>query len=325
MHVPLRNLRKNEGRSLVEVMISLTIGLMIVLALTSLFAVNRQTYRATDDKSRLDDEGRLALNLMAHHVRMAGFGNLLSTNESGVKEKSPDNLTSINETYSTLYSDFADGAGKSDNAIQGCAGGFIDPSSTVSPIPCASGAGADAFRVSYVVDANSANTTAGSIPTDCLGAALVITTTPAEGKKPAGADKYVVDNRFFVKMNNGVPELYCQGNGNTPPGAPNLVNPAQPVAENVEQMRVTYGVSSTEGQTIDRYIPANSVTDWASVISIKICLIMRSTNDKVASEKQTYRDCNDTLTTATDYRLRGVFSTTISIRSRSTGATSGAS
>ncbi|MFC0351907.1 PilW family protein [Undibacterium danionis] len=321
MYVQLGTLKRSDGRSLVEVMISLTIGLMIVLALTSLFAVNRQTYRATDDKSRLDDEGRLALNLIAHHVRMAGYGNLLLTIESGVREKSADNLTSVNETYPTLYTDFSNSEGKSVNAIQGCAGGFLDPSSTVSPIPCAAGVGADAFRVSYVVDRDSANTTAGFVPTDCLGAALVIRSTPAEGKKPAGGDKYVVDNRFFVRMNNGVPELYCQGNGNTPEGAPNLVNPPQPVAENVEQMRVVYGIANNDGQTIDRYIPANSVTDWNSVVSLKICLVMRSTNDKVAMEKQTYRDCNDTLVTAVDNRLRGVFSTTISIRSRSTGAT----
>ncbi|MFZ6801596.1 PilW family protein [Undibacterium sp. Di24W] len=321
MRIQLQNLKKAQGRSLVEVMISLTIGLMIILALTSLFVANRQTYRSSDDKSRLDDEGRLALNLLAYHVRMAGYGNLLSTVESGVKEKSDDGLTSINETYPSLMSDFSNGEGKNIDAIQGCAGGFLDPKSTVSPIPCAAGVGADAFRVSYVVDADSANVTAGAVPTDCLGAELIKSPTPAVGKKPVGLDKWVIDNRFFVQLNNGVPELYCQGNGNTNPGDPNLKNPAQPIAENVERMQVTYGVSSNDGQTIDRYLPANSVTDWNSVISARICLIVRSANDNVTTQKQTYRDCNDAVMTATDNRLRGVFSTTVSLRSRSTGAT----
>jgi type IV pilus assembly protein PilW len=321
MRVQLTNLTKSKGRSLVEVMISLTIGLMIVLALTSLFAVNRQTYRATDDKSRLDDEGRLALNLMSHHIRMAGYGNLVSTNESGVREKSADGLSSVNETYPTLYTDFSNAEGKNVDAIQGCAGGFVDPKSTASPIPCAAGVGSDAFRVSYVVDASSANVTGGAIPTDCLGAELIMSATPAAGRKPAGGDKYIIDNRFFVQLNNGIPELYCQGNGNTEPGAPNLKNAAQPIAENVEQMRVTYGISANDGQAIERYLPANLVTDWNTVVSARVCLILRSANDKVTTAKQTYRDCNDAVMTATDNRLRGVFSTTVSIRSRSTGAT----
>ena len=48
------------GRSLVELMIALTISMVILIALVTLFIANKQGYRLTDDKARLDEEGRLA-------------------------------------------------------------------------------------------------------------------------------------------------------------------------------------------------------------------------------------------------------------------------
>ncbi len=308
------------GRSLIEVMISLVIGMVIVLALSSMFAANRQTYRTSDDKSRLDDEGRLALNLMAFHVRMAGYGSLLSTVESYVNENNAAGTQTLNTTLPAIYTNNSNENGVSVNAIRGCAGGFADSAVDVNVLACKPGTASDAFLVRYVVDEFSANTDADGKPTDCLGSTLIqIPAAPATSRKAPSGAHYLVENRFFVQMNNGVPELYCQGNGGTVAGA-SFKNAAQPIAENVEQMKITYGVSSTNGQTADTFLTAEKVTNWEGVISARVCLVVRSANDGVAQTKQTYRDCSDTQVTATDKRLRGVFSTTITIRGRSIGA-----
>ena len=313
-----------SGRSLVEVMISLTIGMVIVIALSAMFMANRQTYRTSDDKSRLDDEGRLALNMMAFHVRMAGYGTLLSTTESYVRENNAEGTQTSNVALPAVYTNNSDENGVSVNAIRGCAGGFENSSSDVSVLGCNAGSDSDAFLVRYVVDASSANVNADGVPTDCLGAALKLQPAmPATSRRAASAAYYLVENRFFVQMNNGVPELYCQGNGGIVLGE-NLKNPAQPIAENVERMKIVYGVSSTNGQVIDTFLTADKVTSWESVISARICLVVRSANDNVVLNKQTYVDCENKLVPSKDNpdkRLRGVFSSTITIRGRSTGAT----
>lgn len=307
------------GRSLVEVMISLTIGMVIVIALSAMFIANRQTYRVSDDKSRLDDEGRLALNLMAFHVRMAGYGNLLSTTESYVQENNAGGTATSNVSLPALYTNNSNENGVSINAIKGCAGGFENPVTEASTLGCKTGTDSDAFLVRYVVDAHTANVTSDGIPTDCLGAALKLQPAiPATSKKAASGAYYLAENRFFVQMNNGVPELYCQGNGGTALGE-NLKNPAQPIAENIEQMKITYGISSKNGQTVDTYLTADKVPNWESVISARICLVVRSANVGVASEELSYRDCSNVDRTPKDRRLRGVFSSTITIRGRSVG------
>lgn len=320
-HFSVRRLRATEnGRTIVEVMISLSIGLVIVAALSTMFMANRQTFRSSDDMGRLDAEGHLALNILAFHVRMAGYGTLLSTTESYVNETN-DGVTTANVSLPALYTNNSNENGVSVNAIRGCAGGFMDSSAEVSTIACAPGTASDAFLVRYVVDANTANVNAAGVPTDCLGAALVLNpATTGSGRRAPSGPFYLVENRFFVRMNNGVPELYCQGNGGTPAGSA-LTNAAQPIAENVEQMKITYGVSSKNSQVADTFLPAERVTNWESVISARICLLIRSANDGITQKAQEYRDCSNTNVTATDRRMRNTFISTVSIRSRSIGAT----
>jgi len=62
-----------RGLSLVELMISITLGLLILSALTTLF-VNQSRTRAELDKSnRMIDNGRYALELLSENLRLAGF------------------------------------------------------------------------------------------------------------------------------------------------------------------------------------------------------------------------------------------------------------
>lgn len=71
-------LRRQRGLTLLELMISMAIGLVIVLAVTSLFLNTSQTFRTQDDASRLDEAGRFALDTLTRAVRHAGYENWLS-------------------------------------------------------------------------------------------------------------------------------------------------------------------------------------------------------------------------------------------------------
>lgn len=313
--------KRQGGRSIVELMVAVTIGMAILIAISSLFLANKKTFRSVDDKSRLDEEGRLALNLMAYHIRMAGYGTLISSIERADSTSGPQ----VSTTAAT-YTTFSDSNGASVDAIRGCTGGFTDSAVTLASISCTGTSTApDSFLVRYVVDQYSGNTTGAAAPTDCLGAAVLATTVASDpDRKKAGAtQQYIVENRFYVRTTNGVPELYCQGNGGLTNPTSNLL-PGQPIAENVETMKLTYGLNFTQGkQTIDRYLRADQMTaaDWQKVIAVKVCLVVRSATDNVATASQSYIGCDGTTTvTPSDKRLRSVFTTTVTIRSRAVGA-----
>lgn len=60
------------GFNLVELMIAMVLGLVILAGVTSLFINNQQTYRTQTALSNAQESGRLAFELMARYIRMAG-------------------------------------------------------------------------------------------------------------------------------------------------------------------------------------------------------------------------------------------------------------
>jgi type IV pilus assembly protein PilW len=63
---------RQGGVSLVELMIGMTLSLLIVSAVGYVFAGSRQTYRSSDDNSRLQEGGRFAMEMLGASFRAAG-------------------------------------------------------------------------------------------------------------------------------------------------------------------------------------------------------------------------------------------------------------
>lgn len=317
---PILAVLRTAGYSLVEVMIAMALGLIILLAVTALFVANKEGSRVIDDKARMEQEGRLAINLMAFHLRMAGSGALVSTSIT-----LPDKINPTKTVKGTVLTNFNGGSMSSakPSGVFGCANGFVDKTASFANLACVaptnSATDKDAIAVRYVVDANNSNLSAGGQVQDCLGAAIL--PTPDPDKPGVLPDFFVVESRFFVRNNavTGVSELYCLGNGTTLPGA-NLQNSEQPIAENVEQFRIKYGYTSIDdAQITNQQRTATEVAKWENVISARLCVVMISANNGSVTSTQKYRDCDDVLQTAPDLRMRTVYSSVVAIRAKSAG------
>lgn len=66
-----RSVNSIKGFSLVELMISITLGLLIVAATLSIFSSNKQTYRTTENLGRVQENARMAFELIGNDVREA--------------------------------------------------------------------------------------------------------------------------------------------------------------------------------------------------------------------------------------------------------------
>lgn len=71
--------RLSYGVTLIELMISLVLGLLVTAAAIGIFASNKRVFRSTENLSRLQENARVAYELMAREVREAG-GNPCSSN-----------------------------------------------------------------------------------------------------------------------------------------------------------------------------------------------------------------------------------------------------
>ncbi len=65
--------KQQLGLTLVELMIAMVIGLVLVGGVIQIFVANNQTYRVTENMSRMQENGRFALDIMGKMIRSAGF------------------------------------------------------------------------------------------------------------------------------------------------------------------------------------------------------------------------------------------------------------
>jgi type IV pilus assembly protein PilW len=63
----------HRGYSLVELMVALTISLIILAGVASIFASSRSTYQTDEGLARLQENARFAMDFMNREVRMAGY------------------------------------------------------------------------------------------------------------------------------------------------------------------------------------------------------------------------------------------------------------
>ncbi|MGK2914322.1 MAG: PilW family protein, partial [Porticoccaceae bacterium] len=65
--------RAQQGLSLVEVMVSLTLGLILIAGVGKIYLSGKQTYRMQEAQSRLQESARFALEILTNDIRKAGF------------------------------------------------------------------------------------------------------------------------------------------------------------------------------------------------------------------------------------------------------------
>jgi type IV pilus assembly protein PilW len=68
-----RSLPRQRGLTLIELMISITIGMIVLSALTYIYVGARGAYRSNENLARLQENGRFALDFLAKDLRMGGY------------------------------------------------------------------------------------------------------------------------------------------------------------------------------------------------------------------------------------------------------------
>jgi type IV pilus assembly protein PilW len=76
--------RRQAGFSLVELMIAITLGLVVLLAVGSIYMGSRQTYRVQEDNARMQEAGRYALEVIGRSLRQAGADGEMTFNPTAV-------------------------------------------------------------------------------------------------------------------------------------------------------------------------------------------------------------------------------------------------
>jgi type IV pilus assembly protein PilW len=208
--------------------------------------------------------------------------------------------------------------------LRGCSGLFQFDANSVNDdkLKCETGGTSQSHSLVVSYEADEWNTVRSkrSLPTDCLGTEFKKNPTPAK-------HSYFIDNSPSSRS----PNLFCQGNGGSGSAPP------QPMVDNIEDMKFSFGTASTpatnppSGQIagylsatdVERLATSPSQADiaiaWNQVRTVQICIVVRSEDKNLVSDNASsiYTKCDGTQDASkTDRRLRRAFTTTVALRNR---------
>lgn len=70
---------KQAGLTLLELMISMSLGLLLMAGIGTIYVGSNQTYRVQEENARIQENGRYALEIIGRSLRQAGYQNVFTT------------------------------------------------------------------------------------------------------------------------------------------------------------------------------------------------------------------------------------------------------
>ena len=158
--------RRQAGLTIIELMISMTLGLLIILAATALLLSSRSGYAAQEDGAQIQETGRYALENIVRAVRQTGYENwdtaqaptiadtTLSANIDGLDARSQKENTSGIESALTTSVNGSDVLalrffGNADGGTLNCAGFSVAAPDASDPVGDGRG-----WSIFYVADSD---------------------------------------------------------------------------------------------------------------------------------------------------------------------------
>ena len=332
--------RSQHGLSLVELMIALLLGLLITAAATQMLLTTKNAYRMQDDISRLQENGRFAVELLSHDIRMAGYMgcanisrldiNIIAKNASDWDDLNSsnfllgyDNVTVGNSVGAKAGSDYiqirgASGGGVrlypelTDNAniqIKGNPYGF-EANDVLMVTHCVS---ADIFRATNVSTQGNNNDKVTIAHTEKVNTANRLS-------KLYGPDAEIMFFRmvtYYVKPSEtGSGDalwMKLQGADTDPSTALDVE-----IVDGVENLQIEYGVDTNGDRAANEYRAANNISDWSRVVSVRFSLLMAGNGtDTINTSGNFSQSINYNGAAVTkDGKLRSVFENLVAIRNR---------
>lgn len=318
--------RRQAGLTLVELMISMAIGLFIVIATTALLLSTKSGYLAQDDAAHIHDTGRHAIEIISRAVRLAAYENWDAA-EAPVVDASAVG---------------ANLAGLDAHSLKSTMPGISSPlAKSIN--------GSDVLAVRFFGSGSGDN--GDGTMTNCAGFGV-----------PAASSAQTADDSrgwsiFYVAENaSGEPELYCKYRGGGGWSA-------QSIASGVESFQVLYGLDTDADGVPNTFLTASAIngldaalilagadaaqraadlnrkTHWKKVVALKVALLVRGAHfirevssgsvydllgqdyaNGYAASDPGVRIKESALPKSVRGRERRVFTTTIQLRNRSVGA-----
>lgn len=277
---------RQQGVSLIELMVAITIGAILIFGATQVYVDSRNTYEINERTARLQETARYAMGVLEPDIRMSNYWGLVK-GASIVTDQASQTVASVGaptDCGANFARDLMLNLDGSNNAYRrntaftfGCAaytGGAV--------------ASADTITIRRA-SANLATTTTGRLQICSTRiAGQLVTDSSACTAAPAGQVNDLIVHAYYVAQNsvqsNGLPALRRKTLVTGPAIRDDEIIPG------VEDMQIQFGIdpSGTSGIAA-RYVNPGAIPAGSQVVSVRVWLLIRSENFEVGfSDDKTY-------------------------------------
>ena len=312
--------RFQSGFSLIEIMVALTLSLFLIVGMIQLLIGNKQSYRVHDAQSRIQENGRFALEIFNHDMRMADFtgcpsgkeiDNVLNNPTDWWKNLGSSSVIGYDGTQAFPGKAFGTGSGDRINGtdaiviIKGSDSNYSIVSHnknsaefTLNGLPKIKNGSimmgcnpSDYYtQISVFQVKNASVNGATTIVSHGVGVVSPGNTTATLGQI-YGTNSIMIDfvpvaYYIGVSTSGSSRSLYQMRLTVTDAGVASME--ASELVEGVENMQIFYGQYSGTDKIIDPpYRDASDVSKWSSVLSVRVNFLMTSLEDKLSTSLQT--------------------------------------
>lgn len=341
-----------RGFSLIELMVAMALSLVLLGGVLAIFASSRKTFETNDRLSRIQENGRFALDSIVRDIRAAGY---IGCSQLAPFMSTLNNKTALLWNFEVPMTGFdGQGGGAWSPALE--AAELVNPDSDSDAIALRIPKN-DSTGTRVVKDMSSTDedvevdaATAASIEvndivmiSDCAARTVFEVTAKAGGVlSHVDSEEIVVDEgeeeEASVTPGNDSGDLaqaytanaevvplrtvvYYVGTANNPDAGLSLwrrvsgTGAAEELIEGIESMQLLFGERIGNSVTYD--LRADEVGNWNNVVAVSVALLVRSLSEYGTDVDDTdYDVLDETISAPADRHMRQVFTTTATLRNQ---------
>ena len=339
---------KQRGVTLVELMIAMIIGLLVIGGVVQIFISSQQAYRTQESMSRVQESGRIALEILSQDIRQAGFrggcglgvevNNLLDSSDANYDSQLHSVGAGI-EGWNNIAGDFA---AQMQNYVAGTDVFLIRHGATLSGVTASGNTPAHASNINLTTDStvpqgqivivadpeacdifqNTSNLNANNL--NKSGGNVAPGNTNDNFSKSYGDDMRIMlfsSDIYYIATSNANPQVNSLWRiDNSRPNIP-LNDRRQELVDGIHDMQIEYGITTNGNRNVDQYVTADNVADWDDVLAVRVHLLVRGEHPNVVTNPMqlpfgVLANGAINLFVAQDNNLYQTFTTTVSLRNK---------
>lgn len=344
--------RREHGFTVIELMVAMAISLLLLGGVVAIFTSSKTTYERVERLSRIQENGRFALDAIVRDIRSAGY---IGCARPSTFVNTLNNTAALAWNFDQPIQGYEFQSGTAwapalPASFTSAAGGAVNGSDAlVLRVPAAANTSAS-LRLTDKMASPSAPLkiapVAGSLPgplkaneqvimvADCHARAVFEITdydkatgtiehdgpsaaTPTTPGNASGDLGHAFEANSQVVPMRTVAYYVATSAGRTGLWRISGSGAAEELIDGIERMELRFGEDTNADRIADTYRTADAVANWNNVVNISLALLVRS-SDAYGSERDvnTYNLLDKTFTAAGDRHVRQVFVTTATLRNR---------